>query len=295
MLTSIRFNLMEPSLVNGQIKAGPCGCALRSLDLAIACGYPCPIKTNCLKPSNIMNRKKPGPFSGFGGNGLEIFDELGAVMGNFCTVDMRLRTPKTNVKGLTQALHYLLYSGGMMPNAENLRDYVQVLKQIQGDCRVYLQQLRCIHTNWISFGQMEVVADEDNWVVQLFGNCHHSVSSAFVFEGGEDYSQLCRECGVDFSIASEEPGCDFVEEFNFINGQMQSHVVYDWSAYVKQQLNEKWDALDQDHIQQVVEDELEDDFIGEISKEMKIELLLESGINPDTFGINAMNQAQRCF
>ena len=81
-------------------------------------------------------------------------------MGNICTVDMRLRTPKTNVKGLTQALHYLLYSGGMMPNAENLRDYVQVLKQIQGDCRVYLQQLRCIHTNWISFGQMEVVAEE---------------------------------------------------------------------------------------------------------------------------------------
>ena len=78
---------------------------------------------------------------------------------------------------------------------------------------------------------------------------------------------MCRECGVDFSIASEEPGCDFVEEFNFINGQMQSHVVYDWSAYVKQQLNEKWDELDQDHIQQLVEEELEDGFIGEISKE----------------------------
>ena len=216
-------------------------------------------------------------------------------MGNICTVDMRLRTPKTNVNGLTQALHYLLFSGGMMPKAENIRDYVQVLKQIQGDDTEYLRQLRCIHTNWILFGQMEVVADADNWVVQLFGSCNHSVSSSFVFGGGEDYSQLCRECGVDFSIASEEPGCDFVEEFNFINGQMQSHVVYDWSAYVKQQLNEKWDALDQDHIQQVVEDELEDDFIGEISKEMKIELLVESGINPDTFGIDAMKQAHRYF
>ena len=33
-----RFLLMEPSLVCVQFKAKPCGCALRSLDLATACG-----------------------------------------------------------------------------------------------------------------------------------------------------------------------------------------------------------------------------------------------------------------
>ena len=33
----------------------------------------------------------------------------------------------------------------------------------------------------------------------------------------------------------------------------------------------------------------------QISKEMEIELLVESGINPDTFGIDAMKQAHRYF
>ena len=44
-------------------------------------------------------------------------------MGNICTVDMRLRTRKTNVAGLTKTLHYLMYSGGMMPSSKELQDF----------------------------------------------------------------------------------------------------------------------------------------------------------------------------
>ena len=58
MLGSIRCYLMEPSLVNGQIKAGPCGCALRSLDLAIACGYPLPHQNELFEAKQHHEQKK---------------------------------------------------------------------------------------------------------------------------------------------------------------------------------------------------------------------------------------------
>ena len=216
-------------------------------------------------------------------------------MGNICTVDMRLRVRKTNVAGLTKTLHYLMYSGGMMPSSKELQDFVQVLKQINGDDSAYHKQQRCIHTNWIRFDQMQLVENDENWIVQLFGNCKHSVSSAFVFSGGEDFSQLCKECDVDFSIASEEYGCDFVEEFNFIDGEMITHNVYDWTAYVHELLYAKWDQLDMNIIHESVEEYLDFDIDMPESKQDIITAFIESGTNPGIVGINPMDQAKRLF
>ena len=116
-----------------------------------------------------------------------------------------------------------------------------------------------------------------------------------MFSGDEDFSQLCKECDVDFSIASEECGCDFVEEFNFIDGEMITHNVYDWTAYVHELLYAKWDQLDMNTIHETVEEFLDFDTDMPESKHDLITAFIASGTNPGVVGINPMSQAKRLF
>lgn len=170
-------------------------------------------------------------------------------MANHCDVNMRLRVSKTNATGMLNVLNAL------MPDNKDTDDFSVTMKKVAEMGGLTwdgnhdgLESIN-IYRKWFQIGFVGVIDsnDEENILVEVAGYCGWSVKVSMLH--GDlppflknsspsdldkfDLEDLCGEYGVDFSIASAEPGLDFLEQYNFIDGEMVDEQELPYWKYCK--------------------------------------------------------------